>query len=621
MGIESELYPRISTADSLAQYRFYRLSVERLMSNVGPVSVSVSNVSDGAVLTGITNVFASGSATQGVISATLHLDGHEIESDYGDSYMLPIDTRYFPNGQHRLSVVVQDGNGRESTEIAGSPDLGATFGVSNVVVTLTNDLSNVRLRFTGYRPELGYTQEISATWSGSRTWRVDITPAADDSVVYRSFAADNPRILISWDGRDTNGSFLNPQRLMYRIYDLGPGTNSGFSDGGGSGTNQPLPSPGGSSAQFAQGAGSLNGGFDVPLFIYPPSMQAAILGMDSQTFSAFQAASAEVQTMEASSASSAFTAVLDSATDNLGAAAAGGAAAMAVPGMYRVVGTIAVLHQGHHPKTGNYPTPSRGPAQGNVRMSSGRQFGPWDRLKSPRIIANEAMILFPPMGYFATQKGDDAVTAGDLRKTSVSGGSNFFNNYNMGLFVGHSVAGRDPELSVGHLQSYVPIYNSSANTMTFVKTATEMQFGSTNLKWMSFYSCNLLRDEYRPNAIYSQMKNAFRLPMNGRLHVLQAYASEMSVHPLMARIWTKALTGRSPLREHDTVIGAWRYVCLETQPKETDPAKANYSRSVYWPECANDYIIGWGPQTEPNRSPNEPTEQADLLEDDQRAPQ
>jgi hypothetical protein len=60
-------------------------------------------------------------------------------------------------------------------------------------------------------------------------------------------------------------------------------------------------------------------------------------------------------------------------------------------------------------------------------------------------------------------------------------------------------------------------------------------------------------------------------------------------------------------------------VCLTTQPKESG-AGANVSRSVYWPECVDDYIYGWGPQTEPDRDPEDPLEQVFLLEDDQIAP-
>jgi len=62
------------------------------------------------------------------------------------------------------------------------------------------------------------------------------------------------------------------------------------------------------------------------------------------------------------------------------------------------------------------------------------------------------------------------------------------------------------------------------------------------------------------------MKNHFALPMTGYLHMVQAYATEMSVHPEMAFWWTLALQ-KNPLvpSEFHTVRGAWRYVCRATQ--------------------------------------------------------
>jgi hypothetical protein len=155
--------------------------------------------------------------------------------------------------------------------------------------------------------------------------------------------------------------------------------------------------------------------------------------------------------------------------------------------------------------------------------------------------------------------------------------------------------------------------------MDFVKL-TQMMFGSPNLSWMAFYSCNLLRDSsYRGNGVYDEVKNHFALPMNTYLHVLQAFATENTVHPSMVYFWTKALSRKSRNPSEHTVLGAWRYVCLTTQPKESG-AGANVSRSVYWPECVDDYIYGWGPQTEPDRDPEDPLEHVFLLEDDQIAP-
>jgi hypothetical protein len=286
--------------------------------------------------------------------------------------------------------------------------------------------------------------------------------------------------------------------------------------------------------------------------------------------------------------------------------------------MLKRFGTIGVLSQGHHPRFGSYPTPSRGPALGNVRMSSRSQFGPWGPLAAPGIIAADCNIAFPTIGYqLLVKNSDDFCTPADLRAAS-AGGVNTLSQVNIGLFAGHSVAGRDMELSIGYLQSYVPIYNKAADTMTFVKLS-EMSFGSSNLKWMAFYSCNMFRDDlYRQNGIYQQLRNNFALPMSTDLHVLQGFATENSVHPSMVYFWTKALSGHSPLATHQTLLGAWRFVCIMTQPVEP-VGDENVSRSIYWPECAGDYIYGYGPQTDPDRDPTDPTEQFDLMEDDQHA--
>jgi hypothetical protein len=116
------------------------------------------------------------------------------------------------------------------------------------------------------------------------------------------------------------------------------------------------------------------------------------------------------------------------------------------------------------------------------------------------------------------------------------------------------------------------------------------------------------------------MKNSFALPMNGYLHILQAYATEMSIHPDFAFRWTLALRGSSlASAPNHSVIGAWNYACRNTQPPGTPTDPVNVARSVTWPECQADFIYGYGPQTEPNRDPTDPTEQAELLEIDHAA--
>ncbi|MBM4094867.1 MAG: hypothetical protein FJ276_36470 [Planctomycetes bacterium] len=317
-------------------------------------------------------------------------------------------------------------------------------------------------------------------------------------------------------------------------------------------------------------------------------------------------------------------------TEKAASAAAGGGVmgvaqgqVFSLEGPYSVLAGFGVAGQGHLPAidlSGRYLPPYRWTG-GRVRMTSQREFGPWRRLHNIRGIAEESSKLFSKMGYVPVfKKLDDEIVGDDLRRQGWDNTS-WFNQVNIGLYIGHSSAGKDIQSGMGYRQSYLPIYNSMLDTMDWVG-ASEMEFGSPYLKWMAFYSCNLLRSYlYRADGVYDEMKNHFALPMNGYLHILQAYATEMSVHPDMAFYWTTALRGSIFTSAEDrTVVGAWNYVCRNTQwnPQHPDP-DPNVARSVYWPECAGDYIYGYGPQTEPDLDPDDPLEEFNLEEADHPA--
>ena len=209
--------------------------------------------------------------------------------------------------------------------------------------------------------------------------------------------------------------------------------------------------------------------------------------------------------------------------------------------------------------------------------------------------------------------GDDNCTPADLLKSSL-GGNGAFNSANISIYIGHSGACKENIVALGHPQSFIPFYNSSADTITWVGM-NDMRLGSSNLKWAAFYTCNLFRDSPRNYPIYTQMKNMSHLAMNSSLHIMQAYATEVSIHPDFAMYWPTALHGGTGVAANHTVLGAWRYACLRTQPKES-AANANISRSIYWGECGNDFIYGYGTQTDPSSGHL----QGELLENDQTAP-
>ncbi len=577
------------------------------MSNALPVTITVSNVSDGAILTEFTNVLASAQSDSNLISGKLFVDGNEVAIDSGSGYSFPLETRFYQNGAHRLSIIVEDGGDTCSTggdDVVPDPEseAGASYGFKNVGVVFSNFLSDVRLKYRGYHPELGQTQEVHAIWASPRSWQVDITYADDTNTIYRTFTGEGTTVFVPWDGLDSNGQELSPQRLAYVIYDLGePQSLSAFSENGltaqmkGFEPTELWAMPEDLSSE------------PVPWAVIPP-------GMETNKLIVFKATQSEI--FPETLSMRAQNAVAFDGGGILGTEEGGGMnvttnGPFIIFSTYKTLGSFGLMFQGHHPLFGGYPRPPRGAPFGQVTFATDHNF-PWGKLRAPKKIAAYLAQVVPIMGYTVPFiYADEDVSAAALKKSSLSG-SNVLNNVNLGLFIGHSGAGKENIVALGHPQTYIPIYNKASDSFAWVGM-NDMDLGSSNLKWAAFYTCNLFRDAtYRTDACFSQMKNNNHLAMNSELHIMQAYATEVTVHPDMGKYWVNALIAGTTSANNHTVLGAWKFVCLKTQPKESS-ADANVSRSIYWPECVNDYIYGFGQQTDPD--PNHI--QGELLEDDQ----
>lgn len=157
LGSESASQPRPSSRDIVAARRFYRVAIQGYMSNALPVTITVSNVSAGAILTEFTNVLASAQSDSNLISGKLFVDGNEVAIDSGSGYSFPLETRFYQNGAHRLSIIVEDGGDTGSTggdDVVPDPEseAGASYGVKHVSVIFSNFLSDVPLKYRGYHP-------------------------------------------------------------------------------------------------------------------------------------------------------------------------------------------------------------------------------------------------------------------------------------------------------------------------------------------------------------------------------------------------------------------------------------------------------------------------------------
>ena len=99
---------------------------------------------------------------------------------------------------------------------------------------------------------------------------------------------------------------------------------------------------------------------------------------------------------------------------------------------------------------------------------------------------------FPAMGYPCQfRRGDDHCFAQDLIRPSL-GGNGLFNSANLVLFVGHSAAGKETVLSLGHAQSYIPFYNSGFSSQMDWVGMNDMRLGSATCKWAAFYQLQLV---------------------------------------------------------------------------------------------------------------------------------
>ncbi|HOX59014.1 MAG TPA: DUF6345 domain-containing protein [Candidatus Paceibacterota bacterium] len=601
IGTESVSYPRTSSADENVSYRFYRIAVQGYASNSFPATITISNAF--STLSGLTNILASVTSPSNVVSGSLLVDGNEVSLSPGKDYAFPLETRFFPNGTHRLTVSVQNDGDTGTTggdDAVPDPALDgeASFAAQNATVSFNNPLSDVRLKYAGYRPDLGETQQVHAVWTSPRSWQVDITYADDTNTIYRSFTGNGTTVSVIWDGLDSSGQELSPQRIAYVIYDLGEFQQMSASAGSDFSTIFDAMELW---AVPADGAGAI-----VPLAIYPP-------GADTNGLVIFEASASEIYPKRTPPTTQTANSV--EVGGIFGPMDAGGTSEpFIVYSTYKTFGSFGMLYQGHHPLFGSYPRPPRGAPFGQVTFATGTGF-PWGKLKAPKKIATYLSQAVRVMGYSVPFiYGDDNFAAPALQKSSL-GGSNIFNTVNLGLFVGHSAAGKENIVALGHPQTYIPVYRKTSDSFTWIGM-NDMDLGSSNLKWAAFYSCNLFRDSsYRSFGCYTQMKNNEHLAMNTDLHVMQAYATEVSVLPDMGKYWVVALIGGTGVSSDSTVLGAWKYVCRNTQPKESS-ANANVSRSIYWPECANDHIYGYGSQTDPDPF----YIQAELLEDDQTAP-
>ena len=234
-------------------------------------------------------------------------------------------------------------------------------------------------------------------------------------------------------------------------------------------------------------------------------------------------------------------------------------------------------------------------------------WGPWKYLISPPRIADEVRgRLKEVFGLGKTGKWKVRFWQSESRNNdsipdpvvAFASGGNPFNNYDLGIFIGHGVAcaGGTKTLLDGTTitrppQSYYPLVKSrTTGESHWVESAGIPKYGAAGkLKWMFLMTCNSLT-AIGEHAIYNPCKANGTLPFGNGLRVLCGYTTKIQIEGGMGGWLSDALVNKIPNEEfrEGTVVNAWGYVWKESSNK----AIGKVARAVYWPECQFDTIYG-----------------------------
>jgi hypothetical protein len=207
---------------------------------------------------------------------------------------------------------------------------------------------------------------------------------------------------------------------------------------------------------------------------------------------------------------------------------------------------------------------------------------------------------------------------------------NPFNNYDIGILLGHGVASaggtytnaQNQQVTLPPQHYFPMIVNPTTGQTVWLKSGQmAKKFGEEGrLKWMFVMTCNYLRVAAHNAAggheIYSPMKQQNILPFGNCLRILCSYTTHIELEGSLGAGLNEGLLKQRP--GVDTVVKAWNHAWLKS-PKNNDTREGgwgNNARSVYWPECEDDAIVGVPGEHVPPLQPH--TSQADLEERDSR---
>jgi hypothetical protein len=177
-------------------------------------------------------------------------------------------------------------------------------------------------------------------------------------------------------------------------------------------------------------------------------------------------------------------------------------------------------------------------------------------------------------------KANDALTPYDVVSESQIGGSNVFNQVNIGFLSLHCSYGDTAEAD-GIRRTYLRFYNTATATASY-RTLDQCMFGSpgTNgLKYMALLACNALRTN-NYNDLYLNQK----LPISNDLHLLLTASSVVTAAPNLGTYWGSLLFSTG-----ETVATAWFDAGATAYTEETNNITITF-RVAGWPDAFTETV-------------------------------
>lgn len=566
--------------DAMRYYRAVQTATNDLAS--APV-VTVDSPANNSTVTGYATISVGVTSSLTVNSLRLFVDGEEVGYQDDTATNFVINTCQFGNGVHKIHVVAENSSGSETTGTAS--DVVENYGVSPAItVTFDNFVTDFRGKLRRQDPALYETNRFTAKFASYADWTLSITNQS--GVAVRTVTGSGSSMDYTWDGTDDNS--LTPASGGYGVVLSASTSSSSMMQ-----MQQSLP--------FAMQDAIANG--ESTFLIEQPPLPPGLEYVSPQN------ELSKTSFIEMAIPTEYFALAYDiPQASRLNFASFGGGMTLSATGdsgsggqttvlhpmpslWFAYIGTVGIVYQGNHPDNVAYGLDKR-PSNGLLgRVTLNVTPGSYGPLKTAKKIEFGFSKYMDDAGYrLKFSKGDSDVHAADLRKAS-KGGSNIFNNVDIGLLIGHGTygSGTSPAdytiAGSGPKQSYYPVYTGGTG-YDWVRFS-EFDFGKAGaggLKWMCMLTCNNM-----VNSVFQDCYNKEVLPINDNLHLLCGAKTSVYITSNFGLKYAAYLTGF-----HTDRVGikdAWFAAGHASQG--INPAVSVTFRVAGWPACFGDDLVNY----------------------------